>query len=276
MLATAMIVFREVLEAALIITLVLSVTRGVLRRRRWISGGVVIGISFAVLVAFFADVIGSAVEGVGQEVFNASILFLAVGLLGWHNIWMKRHAQELVSQMKHWGNAVKEGEKPLYVLAIVIALAVSREGSELVLFLHGVFASGADRFSLIGGGMLGLAAGVVLGAVIYFGLTRVPTKHIFAVSGWLILLLAAGMASQGAEFLAKADILPSIGQEIWNSSAILSEKGLAGQVLHILVGYDEKPMGIQLIFYFSTLIIIGVLMLWQNNSGTQLKKVTVQ
>ncbi|MDH5258907.1 MAG: FTR1 family protein, partial [Gammaproteobacteria bacterium] len=136
--------------------------------------------------------------------------------------------------------------------------------------------SGADKFSLIGGGMLGLAAGVVLGAVMYFGLTRVPTKHIFVVRGWLILLLAAGMASQGAEFLAKADILPSIGQEIWNSSAILSEKGLAGQVLHILVGYDEKPMGIQLIFYFSTLTIIGVLMLWQNNSGTQLKKVTVQ
>lgn len=272
MLATAMIVFREVLEAALIITLILGVTRGVLQRRRWISGGIVLGISFAILVAFFADVIGSAVEGVGQEVFNASVLFVAVLLLGWHNIWMQRHAKELVQQMKHWGNAVKEGEKPLYILAGVIALAVSREGSELVLFLNGILVSGSDTLSLIAGGILGLVAGVALGGVMYFGLLRIPTRHIFSVSGWLILLLAAGMASQGAAYLAQADILPSMGNAIWNSSSILSEKSIPGQVLHTLVGYDDKPMGIQILFYVATLLTIGVLMRLVNGAGFPWKK----
>jgi high-affinity iron transporter len=272
MLATAMLVFREVLEAALIITIVLGVTRGVMQRTRWVSGGIVLGIACAILVAIFADAIGSAVEGVGQEIFNASVLFLAVVLLGWHNVWMKRHAKELVAQMKHWGNSVKAGEKPLYILAGVIALAVSREGSELVLFLNGVLASGADSLSMLGGGLLGLFAGIALGAIMYFGLVRIPTKHIFSVSGWLILLLAAGMASQGAAFLVQADMLPSMGQAIWNSSSILSEQSLVGQVLHILVGYDERPMGVQILFYLATLAIIGSLTFLLNRDQSTEKK----
>ena len=95
MIAIALIVFREVLEAALVVGLVLAASKGTPRRGRWISGGVVAGLVGAGAVAGFASEIASAVSGIGQELFNAGVLFAAVGMLGWHNVWMGRHGKEM-------------------------------------------------------------------------------------------------------------------------------------------------------------------------------------
>ncbi|HKI82084.1 MAG TPA: FTR1 family protein, partial [Pseudodesulfovibrio sp.] len=94
MLPTAIIVFREVLEASLIISIVLAATKGVDKRGLWVGIGVALGILGAGVTAAFADTIANAVAGVGQELFNAAILFAAVFMLGWHNIWMQRHGRE--------------------------------------------------------------------------------------------------------------------------------------------------------------------------------------
>ena len=101
--------------------------------------------------------------------------------------------------------AVASGRSSLAALAIVVGVATLREGAEVVLFLYGIAAAGdggAGAMTL--GGALGLAAGVAAGAGIYFGLVHIPMRHLFAVTSWLILLLAAGMASQGAAFLLQA------------------------------------------------------------------------
>ena len=100
----------------------------------------------------------------------------------------------------------------------------------------------------------------ITGAALYFGLLRIPTKHLFTVTSWLILLLAAGMASQAAAFLLQADLLPPLGPSLWDTSFLLSEHSLAGRVLHTLIGYTAQPAGIQLAFYLATLIVIGSLM----------------
>jgi high-affinity iron transporter len=260
MFATTVIVFREVLEAGLIISLLLVATRGVANRGYWVTGGVAVGLLLAGVIAMFADVISNAVEGVGQELFNATILFAAVGMLAWHNVWMRRHSIELVQRMRCWGEAVVQGEQPLYLLAIVIGLAVLREGSEVVLFLYGILASGTEGLQMFLGGMLGIAAGVLVGAVLYFGLVRIPVKHLFTISAWLILLLAAGMASQGAAFLVQANMLPALGTNVWDTTAWLSEHSVFGQLLHVLVGYDARPMGIQIAFYLATVLGVGFLM----------------
>jgi high-affinity iron transporter len=110
------------------------------------------------------------------------------------------------------------------------------------------------------GGALGLASGVVAGAALYFGLVRIPLRHLFLVTSWLVLLLAAGMASQGAAFLLQADLLPPLGSTVWDSSFLLSDQSLPGRVLHTLIGYTAQPAGIQLVFYLTTLFLIGSLM----------------
>ncbi len=261
MLATAIIVFREVLEASLVVGIVLAASRGVPRRGVWVGSGIAAGVLGAGLVAACADAIAAAVNGVGQELFNAAILFTAVAMLGWHNIWMHRHGRELAGAAATLGRAVAGGSRPLYALGLVIAIAVLREGSEAVLFLYGVaIASGAGGSSMLLGGVLGLAGGVGIGGLIYFGLLAIPMRRLFAVTSWLILLLAAGMASQGAAFLMQANWLPALGNEVWNTSWLLSEKSLLGLLLHVLIGYSAQPAGIQVVFYLGTVLIIGGVM----------------
>jgi high-affinity iron transporter len=261
MLAIAIIVFREVLEAALVAGIVLAASQGVPRRGVWVSGGIAAGVLGAILVAVGAGAIASAVNGIGQELFNAAILFTAVAMLGWHNVWMNRHGRELAAAAATLGKAVLGRSRPLYTLALVVGIAVLREGSEAVLFLYGIaIASGVGTLSIFGGSVLGLGGGAAIGALIYFGLLAIPVRRLFGVTSWLILLLAAGMASQGAAFLMQANLLPSLGNELWDTSWILSERSMLGVLLHVLIGYSAQPAGIQVVFYLATLLVIGTLM----------------
>ncbi|MEI2773772.1 MAG: FTR1 family protein [Candidatus Competibacter sp.] len=260
MIGTLVIVFREVLEAALVISIVMAATRGVAGRSWWIGGGALAGLVGSAVVAGFAQVIADAAAGMGQEVFNASVLFTAVLMLGWHNVWMGRHGRELALHMNAVGRQVSTGELPLLALATVVTLAVLREGSEVVLFLYGIAAGGDAVWPMLIGGLLGLSAGVVVGSAMYFGLLRVPTRHLFAVTSWLILLLAAGMAAQAAGFLIQADWLPAWQQPLWDTSSVLAEQSLLGQFLHVLIGYNDRPAGMQVAFYLATLCIVGGLM----------------
>ena len=227
MLATAIIVFREILEAALVVSIVLAATRGVTRRGLWVSAGVAGGLLGAALVAWFAETIAAAASGMGQEIFNASVLFVAVIMLGWHNVWMSQHGRELASSLKNVGAAVRGGTSPMYALAAVVGMAVLREGSELVLFLYGVAATAAgDAGGMLGGALAGLGAGAAIGTLLYLGLLRIPSARLFSVTGWMILLLAAGMAGQAAAFLVQADILPALGEAVWDSTALIADDGV--------------------------------------------------
>ena len=138
----ALLVFREVLEAALVISIVCAATRGVPRRGRFVGAGIALGVAGAVLVALGAGRIAGLANGSGQEIFDACVLLAAVVMIGWHLLWMSRHGRELADHMTAVGGAVREGRSPLKVLMSVVALAVLREGSEVVLFLYGMSIGG--------------------------------------------------------------------------------------------------------------------------------------
>ena len=261
MSATAIIMFREVLEAALVLGIVMAATRGLPGRARWIALGVGIGLAGACLTAAFAGALSRAAEGMGQELFNAAILLVAVAMLGWHNVWMSRHGRELARELRTVGEEVCQAQRPMSALAIVVGAAVLREGAEVVLFLYGIAAAeGADAGRLLAGGMIGLALGAAAGAAIYFGLVRVAGRYLFAVTSVLILFVAAGMAAQAGRFLAQAGYLPQLGRGVWDSSALIAESGPLGTVLHVLIGYVARPDGIQVLFYLVAIAVIGGVM----------------
>jgi high-affinity iron transporter len=260
MVGIAILVFREVLEAALIVSVVFAATRGVRGRSRWIGAGIVVGVLGAIAVALSAGLIAEAAAGMGQELFNATVLFAAVVMIAWHAIWMATHGKELAMQMQAIGSEVSVGRRPLAALLIVVALAVLREGSEAVLFLFAQVAGGSTWIDITGGLALGIAGGCATGLALYFGLLRIPIRHFFTATNWLLLLLAAGMASQAARFLVQADLLPALGPQLWDSSAFLSDRSVLGQTLHVLIGYDAHPAGVQVVFYVVTgaMIVIGM------------------
>ena len=260
-LAALIIVFREVFEAGLIVGIVLAVTRSVPRRNRWIGGGVMAGVAAACLVAAFAGVLSQLFEGMGQELFNAAILAIAVIMLTWHNVWMARHGKEIAGEMRAIGQAVAEGSKSLLALAVVVAVAVLREGSEVALFLYGVAASdGGSAASLTIGGLMGLALGVAVCLLTYFGLMRIPPRALFATTTVLITLLAAGMAAQAVAFLQRANWLTPLDTVMWDSGWLLSESSIVGRALHTLVGYTDQPTGMQIVIYLAVILVTVMLM----------------
>ena len=261
MLAALIIVFREVFEAGLIVGIVLAVTRSVPRRGLWVGAGVVAGVLGACLVAVFAGALSAAFAGAGQELFNAAILGIAVVMLTWHNVWMARHGRELAAEMRAAGEAVAAGTNSVAALAVVVGVAVLREGSEVVLFLYGIIASeGSSAASIFTGGVIGLALGAFVCALTYLGLVRIPNRHLFAVTSILIALLAAGMASQAVLFLNQANVLVALDGVLWDTSGILSDSSLLGRALHTLVGYTDRPTEMQFVAYAATLLLTFVLM----------------
>ena len=260
MLAALIIVFREVFEAGLIIGIVLAVTRSVPYRNQWICGGVLVGILAACVVAAFAGALSNLFSGMGQELFNAVILGVAVVMLTWHNVWMARHGSELAGELRSAGQAVVEGSKSLLALAVVVGVAVLREGSEVVLFLYGVVAGGDSGWDVALGGVAGLALGAGVCLLTYFGLVRIPMRALFATTTVLIALLAAGMAAQAAAFLEKANWLTALDTVVWDSGWLLSDSSFLGRALHTLVGYTDQPTAMQLTVYLAILLVTFVLM----------------
>ncbi|RFB78496.1 FTR1 family iron permease [Methylovirgula sp. 4M-Z18] len=255
--SAALIVFREVMEAGLIVGIVMAATRSIPHVGRWIAGGIAAGILGAVAVASCISALQSAIAGSGQEVFNAGILGIAVLMLGWHNIWMARHGRELAAQMKAAGEAVSSGSKSLFSMAVIVAIAVLREGSEVALFLYGIAVSNdATALTMLPGGAIGLLGGAALAALTYAGLLAIPARHLFAVLSALLALLAAGMAAQAVSFLEQAGFATILSQTLWDTSGILAEGSIGGRVLHTLVGYSDQPSILQAVAYVVTLVAI--------------------
>jgi high-affinity iron transporter len=261
MISALIIVFREVIEAGLIVGIVLAATTGVPGRERAVTTGVVAGILGACLVAGFAGELANLFQGSGQEFFNASILLLAVAMLTWHNVWMASHGREMARELKAAGHQVRTGERTLTALSIVVGVAVLREGSEVVLFLYGIAAQGGTTATgMVAGGGVGLLGGAVISALMYFGLLKVPAGKLFQVTSGLITLLAAGMAAQAVLLLQNGGLLEYFTNTVWDTSWLIRDDSITGKLLHTLVGYSEAPNGAQLIAYGATVAMILILM----------------
>jgi high-affinity iron transporter len=272
MLSALLIVFREVIEAGLIVGIVLAATTGVPGRERAVGLGVLAGVLGACLVAAFAGELAGLFQGSGQEFFNAGILLLAVAMLTWHNVWMASHGREMARELKAAGHQVKTGERTLTALSIVVGVAVLREGSEVVLFLYGIAAQGGTSAAgMVAGGSLGLVGGALVSALMYFGLLTVPPGKLFQVTSWLITLLAAGMAAQAVLLLQNGGLLEVFTGTVWDTSWLIRDDSLTGKLLHTLVGYSEAPNGAQLIAYGATIAAILVLMRLFNAPASRAK-----
>lgn len=253
MLSTAIIIFRETLEISMILSVVLAATRGLAGRMRWILGGFLAGLSGAGVVALFAEAISNAASGMGQEFFNALILFTAATVIGWTAVWVRIHAREMVTHFREVGQEVTSGKLPGISLAVVIGLALLREGSEIVLFIYSMTLTQSVA-SIIFGSIFGLLLGSIVGAALYFGIIKMSPKYMFKVTGILLILLVAGLSAQGAGYLTAAGFFSTLSTPLWNTSWLLSEDSVVGKALHSLIGYTARPSLVQLMFYMGTLL----------------------
>ena len=223
MLASMLVVFREVFEMAIVICVILAATKGLKTRGQWVIAGIIGGTLGAILLAVLVREFSFYAAGINENIFNAFVLLIIAALLGLSIVWMKGHGRELVANLNKMGAAIADGKQHMVMLAVVVGLAVLREGSEIVLFLYGIIELGDNSLlSVMQGSGLGLVMGVIFGTLMYFGLLRIPVKHLFSVTSGLLTLIACGIVTNAVGKCVQAGWLPAFSNPIWDSSVLLS------------------------------------------------------
>lgn len=262
MLQITIVVFREILEISLILGILAAATKEIPNRGKYIISGLTLGVLASIILAFFTDKISNSLDGMGQEFFNGLILLSAATLIGATVIWMQKHAKSISGELKNLSNNIKSGQKPLYMLMLVVFLSTLRESAEIVLFTYGYYLSGMGLNKIIIGLIGGISLGTIIGLALYLGIIKAAGKYFFIVTTWLLIFFAAGIAMNGIQFWVNADIIPALGNPIIDFSSFLSQNSIFGKFLNIFFGYIDQPTGTQLLTYFLSLfIIIGSLRL---------------
>jgi len=250
LLTSVVIVLREVLEASLLIS-ILSALSGVLGiSRRWTGWALLFGLAGAVGYSFSVAAISDWFDGVGQEVVSAMLqlliflLLLMFAFLATRDPGSQRLSEKLI----------------VLVMAVMVAVAVTREGFEILVYMYG-FSAELPRFmTILAGSVMGACIGISMGALIYYFVLTLPPRLSLIVGLGLLALVAAGMLSQAVLLLIQADWLPS-QLPLWDSSGWLSESSVTGQLLYALIGYEATPSALQASFYFgglSLFLIVAV------------------
>lgn len=257
MFATALIVFRESLEAALFVGIVAAATRQLAGRGRWLSSGVALGVLGALILGVAAQHVSEWFDGLGQDVVNIAVLSVALVMLLWHCIWVASHSREMAGDARRLGTAVQQGERRPWALLVAVALAVLREGAETVLFVSGaITGTETGTGTVVAAVLVGVGLGAAVGLLIYTGLARMASRHLFTTTNVLIAILAGSIGSQLVKSLAQAGFIERWTAPLWDTSAWLAPDSALGTLLRALVGYDARPSAAQLASYVGVLALI--------------------
>jgi high-affinity iron transporter len=262
MLTAALLTLREGLEAALIVSILLSYLDqiGNYKLRWWIWSGVGIAGILSLALAVGLQVIGTEFEGAAEQVFEGLVMLLAVAVLSWMIFWMRYQARYIkqgleadmqlaVRRNHHWG---------LFGIAF---LAVFREGVETSLFLTAASFT-SDGLSTLAGSAVGLAAAIIIGWLIHTGMANLSVRAFFNVTSIVLLIFAAGLFAHGIHELQEAGWIPIFAEHVWDTKPILDDGSPAGSVLRTLVGYNDNPSLLEVIGYVSYWIVVLVVVRW--------------
>ncbi len=263
---TFLIVFREALEASLVVGIIMTVLAR-LKQSRFFP--LVIGSSLLAMLASFFIGLGlmmltGKLRGSAEEMLEGVVALVACGVLTYMVFWMDTQARKIKPEIEtKVEQAVSRGE----VIAIITLpfLAVIREGAETVLFLKAVASKNSLWVSLAGGAS-GLLLAVLVVCLIFIGGKRFPLKPLFRVSGICLLLMAAGLLAQGIHAFQELKMLPTLIPHVWDLNSVLNEKHGFGALLKSLFGYNGNPSLLELTAYFFYLAAISHFLLRQKNS----------
>lgn len=254
--ATFVIVFRETLEAGLIVGIILTVLARLqaMRYAAYVWMSVAAAVVASLLAGWGISLATQGVQGQWEKIIEGSISLIACCVLTYMVFWMDKQARSI---RPHVETQVESAVSNQQLAAIVILpfLAVFREGAETVLFLKAVAIQSSASVSLWGG-LLGAAGAVAITMIIFVGGRRVQLKPLFQSTGVLLLLIAAGLLAYGIHELQELGWIPVIRYPVWNINHILNEKEGIGSFLKALFGYNGNPSLLEVIAYVSYIITV--------------------
>jgi high-affinity iron transporter len=248
LLSSTLLSLREGLEAALIIGIVLGALRQM--RRRDLSASVWAGTLSALVVCTAAAIglnaLGVALKDPGEAIFEGFTMLLAAGILTWMIFWMARQSRNVKADLEDGvQQASRSGKRGMFFLAFI---AVLREGVELALFLTASAFASDSRQTLLGA-LLGLGTAILLGAVLFATTVRLNLQRFFQVTGFLLILFAAGLTAHGIHEFNEVGWIPVIIEHVWDVNPILNENSTLGEILKSLLGYNGNPSLTEVLAY---------------------------
>ena len=272
MLPTYLLSLREGLEAALIIGIVLGALTKI--RRTDLSPAVWLGtlsaVGVSVLTAVLLTAFGLSLEDQAEQIFEGVTMLIAAGILTWMIFWMSKQARFLKSELEAGVNkaAASTGKRAMFWVAFV---AVVREGIELALFITAAFFAG-DQTQIarnitqtLAGTILGLGTAALLGWTLFATTVRLDLRRFFQVTGFLLILFAAGLVAHGVHEFNEVGWIPAVVEHVWDVNAIIDENSLVGQLLKTLFGYNGNPSLTEMIAYFVYLVLVTFL--WRRDTA---------
>jgi len=254
--ATFLVVFRETLEAALLVGIILTVVvrLGAPRYRSHVLWSSLAAVGASFLLAFALHYATKDVKGFLEKCLEGGISLLACGVLTHMIFWMDRQAQRIRPEIE---DKVREAiaQQEYFAIISLPFLAVLREGAETVLFLEAVAIQHSQAVSWIGG-LLGVAGALLVAGLIFIGGKRVPLRVFFRSTGLLLLLIAAGLLAYGIHEFQELGFLP-LKQTAWDINFILNEKVGIGSFLKSLFGYNGNPSVLEVLAYGIYLFAVG-------------------
>jgi high-affinity iron transporter len=253
LLPSYLLSLREGIEAALIIGIVIGAVRKI--NRTDLTSAIWFGALSALIVSGLAAILltrfGLELEGTAEPIFEGFTMLLAAGILTWMIFWMNQQSRALKSELEMGVTkaAASTGKRALFWLAFI---AVVREGIELALFLTAsAFASSTQQTLL--GSILGLGTAALLGWTLFASTVHLDLRHFFQVTGFLLILFAAGLISNGVHEFNEVNWIPAIIEHIWDVNAVVNDTSNLGQLLKALFGYNGNPSLTQMVAYFAYL-----------------------
>jgi high-affinity iron transporter len=254
LLTSVILTLQETLEAAMLISILAVVSRQQGRSLAWLIPGLLAGGLFAWVYAANMRPVSEWFDYVGQEVVNALLqvsIALAIVVLTW--LISRTRA---VGPDQHTDPGTYRSSLFAFFATLTIALAITREGSEIAVYLGG-FLSQPDKLqAVLTGSAIGAGIGISIGFLVFYGLMALRGRAGTWAPLLLLALFCGNMLSQSALQLTQADLLPA-GPFLWDSSAWLPESSIAGRLLYALVGYESRPSALEVCAYLAGLL--GVL-----------------
>ena len=283
MLPSFLLSLREGLEAALIIGIVLGALQKIRRTdltpALWMGTLAALGVS--ILTAVILTLFGLSLEDGAEQIYEGITMLLAAGILTWMIFWMSGQAKNIKSELEEGINkaVATTGKRAVFGLAF---LAVVREGVELALFITAAFFAGSSEnvttniILTLTGVVLGLGTAVLLGWSLLAATARLNLRRFFQITGYLLILFAAGLVAHGIHEFNEVGWIPSIIEHVWDVNAVVDETSVVGELLKTLFGYNGNPSLTEVIGYFVYLAVAIFFFTRTTTTQTVVKKSPVQ
>ncbi|TDG11861.1 hypothetical protein E2F43_15955 [Seongchinamella unica] len=244
---SVILVLREVLEAAIVVSVLLAVSRNLRLSTRWLLASLPVTAIFILLFSSNLDAITDAFDGAGQEVVSAGLqIAVFAGIVG----------VVFITELQRSGHVGSLRPLPL-LMAITVICAMIREGSEILIYITAFAASGENGAAVFAGSAIGGGIGISLGVLMFAALRAVSAELSARLCVFLMALIGAGMVMQSTMLLEQVDWLQP-GRELWDSSALISEQSISGQLLYAVFGYEASPGLVQVLLYAISVVLVAL------------------